>query len=143
MAEKENLMFSDKQIIPADDLIFSIIGEKKKLWQTIMTHMQDNYKESAGVWNYYNDGKRWFFKMVWKKKTVFWIGILEDTFRVTFWFPDRAEPVIENSELPQVIKDEFKNAKKYGSTRGLSIKMEETGDVENVIKLIGIKSKMK
>lgn len=143
MAEKENLLFSDKKIIPNDDLIFSIIGDKKDLWISIMKYMQDNYEDSIGEWNYYNDGKRWLFKMLRKKKTVFWIGILEDTFRITFWFPDRAEPVIDESDLPGNIKDEFRNAKKYGSTRGLSIKMGDTTDVENVITLIGIRIKIK
>jgi len=143
MAEKENLMFSDKQINPTDDLIFSIIGDKSDLWKRIMMHMQDNFKDSSGEWNYYNDGKRWLFKMIWKKKTVFWIGILNDTFRVTFWFPDRAEVFIDASNLPEAIKDEFKNAKKYGLTRAVSIIMLGTTDVENVIKLIGIKVKLK
>jgi len=143
MSEKEKLLFSDKQIIPNDDLIFSIIGERKSLLKSIMSYMQDNYKESVGEWNYYNDGKRWLFKMLWKKKTLFWIGILEDTFRVTFWFPDRAEQLINNSDLPQILKDEFRNAKKYGSTRGLSIKMADSWDVENAIKLIEIKSRIK
>ena len=143
MAEIENLKFSDKSVVPSDELIFSIIGSRKDIWIALMKHMQDNYKDSAGEWNYYNDGKRWLFKMLWKKKTVFWIVIMEDTFMVTFYFPDRAEPVIEESDLPQKIKEEFKNAKKYGATRGLSIMMKDSGDVENVVKLIGIKCRLK
>jgi len=143
MAEKVNLMFSDKQIIPTDDHIFSIIGIKKELWLGIMKYMQDNYEGSMGEWKYYNDGKRWLFKMVRKKKTIFWISVLENTFRITFWFPDRAEPVLDESDLPERIKAEFKTSKKYGSTRALSIIMNDTGDVDNVLKLIEIKVKMK
>lgn len=143
MEKKENIMFSDKEIVPTDDLIFRIIGKNKDMWQSIMKYMQDHYEDSGGEWNYYNDGKRWLFKMVRKKKTIFWISVLENTFRVTFWFPDRAEPVIEESDLPGSIKDEFRNAKKYGATRGITIEMSDTGDVDNVKKLIGIKVKMK
>jgi hypothetical protein len=143
MAEKINLILDDKQIIPDDDQIFSIIGDKKELWQKIMNHSVSNYENASGEWRYYNDGKRWLFKMVHKKKTLFWIGILEDTFIVTFWFGDKAEPVIENSDLPASVKDDFRNAKKYGSVRGLSIKMNDNADADNVIKLIAIKSKLK
>ena len=46
-------------------------------------------------------------------------------------------------DLPKSIKDEFTNAKRYGSTRGLSIRMADPGDVENVIRLINIKVKLK
>ncbi|MCX6255283.1 MAG: DUF3788 family protein [Bacteroidia bacterium] len=143
MSEKENLMLSDKQIIPTDEYIFSIIGDKKSLWQSIMNYMRDNYKDSSGEWNYYNDGKRWLFKMVRKKKTIFWIGVLEDTFRVTFWFSDKAEPLINNSNLPEKIKKDFKTSKKYGATRAVSIVMNDRADVDNVLKLILIKSKIK
>jgi hypothetical protein len=142
MTEKENLLLADKQVIPDDNLIFSILGDKKNLWERIMTHTQSNYENSTGEWRYYNDGKRWLFKMVQKKKTLFWISILEDTFRVTFWFPDRAEQLIEISDLPSVLKAEFKNAKKYGATRGVSIIMNNTTDVDNVLKLMEIKSKL-
>ena len=143
MAEKINLILGDKQIIPDDDQIFSIIGDKKELWQKIMNHSVSNYENASGEWRYYNDGKRWLFKMVHKKKTLFWIGILEDTFMVTFWFGDKAEPVIEISDLPESIKDDFRKAKKYGAVRGLSIKMNDNTDADNVIKLIEIKSKLK
>ncbi|MFA5819181.1 MAG: DUF3788 family protein [Bacteroidales bacterium] len=143
MAEKDNLLLSDKDIIPDDEYIFSIIGDKKSLWQGIMNHMHHNYENTSGKWNYYNDGKRWLFKLVQKKKTIFWIGVLEDTFRVTFWFGDKAEPLIESSDLPQTIKNDFKTAKKYGSIRSVSIKMNDQSDVDNVLKLIAIKHKIK
>jgi len=143
MEDKEKIMLSDKQVIPTDEYIFTIIGDKKKLWQSIMSYATENYKDSSGTWNYYNDGKRWLFKFIQKKKTIFWISILEDTFRVTFWFPDKAEPVIENSDLPPGLKNEFKSAKKYGSTRSVTIKMNKSEDVDNVLKLIAIKNMIK
>ena len=49
--------------------------------------------------------------MIRKKKTLFWIGILQDTFRITFYFGDKAEPLIENSDLPATMKEDFKNGK--------------------------------
>ena len=143
MEEQENLLLTNKDIIPDDEYIFSIIGDRKSLWQSIMNHMHQNFLNSTGQWNYYNDGKRWLFKMVQKKKTIFWIGILEDTFRISFWFSDKAEPLINDSDLPEKIKENFKTAKKYGSIRAVSIKMIEQADVVNVLKLIAIKDKIK
>jgi hypothetical protein len=143
MAEKENLVLSDKQIIPTDDYIFSIIGEKRILWQTIMDYLSDNYKDISGSWNFYNDGKQWLFKLIQKKKTIFWAGILKDTFRVTFYFGDKAETLIDASDLPQAIKDDFKNGKRYGKIRAASLKMSDLSDVESVKKLVAIKMKMK
>jgi hypothetical protein len=143
MGEKEIFKLSDKNIIPTDDYIFSILGEKKKHWQSIMSYISENYNDAAGAWNYYNDGKQWLFKMVRKKKTIFWGGIFEDTFRITFYFGDKAEPLIETSDLPANIKEGFRVAKRYGAIRAISIKVFEHSDVENVLKLILIKNKIK
>ena len=143
MPEKDVHILSDKEIIPTDDYIFSYLGNKKELWKNIITYTTENYKDTSGTWNYYNDGKQWLFKMVQKKKTIFWAGILQDTFRITFYFGDKAESVIETSDLPSAIKDGFKTAKKYGAIRAVSVKVFEQSDAENVFKLIAIKQKIK
>jgi hypothetical protein len=143
MADNDEILLTDKLIYPTDDLIYSIIGDKKVLWQSIMNHMAVNYKDSSGVWNFYNDGKRWLFKMTNKKKTIFWAAILTGTFRITFYFGNKAEPIIDDSDLPQTIKDGFRTAKKYGLIRPVSFKIMNKTDIENVLKLIAIKHKLK
>ena len=143
MAEKEKLMFPDRNVFPTDDLIFSVIGEKKKFWDNIMQYASDNYKDISGLWNYYNDGEQWLFKLTQKKKTIFWGAILEDTFRITFYFGDKAEPVIVSSDLPAVIKDNFRTGQRYGKIRAISLKINTASDIEIVRTLIGIKVKIK
>ena len=143
MAEKEILILSDKEVIPTEDYILSILGDKKEFWKSIIKIATEEYKDTSGTWKYYNDGKQWLFKMVQKKKTLFWGGIHKDTFRITFYFGDKAEPTILASDLPQSIKDGFKTTKRYGAIRAISIKVFEHSDVENVMKLIGIKHQMK
>jgi hypothetical protein len=143
MSEQDSILLANKNIYPTDDYIFSIIGEKMVFWQNIMSHMNSVYKDSAGKWNFYNDGKRWLFKMVYKKKTIFWATILAGTFRITFYFGNKAEIVIENSDLPGNIKEEFKIAKRYGLIRPVTLIVNGNADVDNILKLIAIKSKLK
>jgi hypothetical protein len=143
MSESDSILLTDRNIYPTDDYIFSIIGEKKVHWQSIMDHMRSEYKDSDGKWNFYNDGKRWLFKMVYKKKTVFWAAVLEGTFRITFYFGKKAESAIEESDLPLKIKEEFKTAKSYGLIRPVTFIVKDNTDVDNILKLIAIKSKLK
>src|ERR1700693_4845885 len=117
MSATDSILLTDRNVYPTDDYIFSIIGEKKVFWQSIMSHMGSVYEGSAGQWNFYNDGKRWLFKMTFKKKTIFWAAILVGTFRITFYFGNKAEIIIENSDLPVKIKEEFKTATRYGLIR--------------------------
>jgi hypothetical protein len=143
MAEIEKSPLSDKSVIPTDDYIFSLIGNNKLHWKGIMLHVSENYKDTSGSWNYYNDGKQWLFKMVRKKKTIFWSGIIDKTFRITFYLGNKAEAVIENSDLPQTVKDEFKTAKRYGLIRPVTFVINSEEDVDNVLKMIAIKTKLK
>jgi hypothetical protein len=143
MAEKEELILSDRQVVPDDEYIFSILGDKRIFWQDIISFAANNYKDISGDWNYYNDGKQWLYKLTQKKKTIFWGAMLKDTFRITFYFGDKVEPLLENSELPLKIKEDFKVSKRYGSIRSISQKIFSASDVENVKKLIAIKIKLK
>jgi hypothetical protein len=143
MAENEKTVLSDKSIVPTDDFIFSIIGERKVHWLRIMNYLSENYPDGSGMWNYYNDGKQWLFKYVRKKKTIFWSSLLKDTFRVTFYLGNKAESVIENSDLPVSIKEEFKTAKRYGLIRPVTLIIWNEADVDNVLKMVVLKVKLK
>lgn len=143
MTAKEIFVMSDPLLRPDEKLIFSIIGEKKILWQEIMNYLKSNYPDASGQWNYYKDGKAWLFKVVQKKKTIFWSAILEDTFRITFYFGDKAEPVIIESELPDKVKQDFLTGKRYGKIRAISLKINDMKDVEIVKTIVPIKVKIK
>ena len=143
MAEPEKLVLGDKSVYPSEDILFSIIGDKKIVWQKIMGYVNDNYKNVTEEWRYYNDGKQWLFKVQLKKKTLFWIGVLRDSFRITFYFGNKAEPVITGSTLPDKIKDDFVSGTRYGNIRAISTNISGTGDLENIYKLIDLKAKMK
>jgi hypothetical protein len=136
-------VLTDRLVKPDDELVFSIIGEKSILWRMIFSYLHLNYPDIAGEWKFYNDGKCWLFRAIKKKKTIFWISVLNNTFRVTFWLGDKAIPLIEQSDLTEKIKNDFNNAKRYKIGRGIWIIMTENSDVDNVIKLMGIKLKLK
>lgn len=135
------LVLTDKSAIPTNDLIFSIIGDKSALWQKLMTDIHTKYPDTEEIWKYYSDGKSWLFRMIRKKKTLFWIGVLRDTFRITFYFGDKAESAIETSDIPQNMKEEFKTTRRYGKIRGITIRVESKTDIENTLKLVAIKVK--
>ena len=74
-----------------------------------------------------------------KNKTIFWIKVLENTFIVAFWFGDKLESAILESNLPDNLKTGFINAQKYGKIRSIYIDIQDSNDIENVKKLINLK----
>jgi len=138
----ETIGLTDRFTTPDDEFIFSVIGDKRIFWQKIISYLRDNHSDISEVWRFYDDGKCWLFRTLKKKKTIFWIGIIDGTFRVSFYLADKATPLIVQSELPEKIKNEFLNTA-GNKFRSITITMSNAEDAENVIKLIEIKLKLK
>jgi len=138
----EPIILTDPKIQPNDELIFSIIGENAIYWKLIISYLHDNHSDITEVWRFYNDGKCWLFRTLRKTKTIYWAGILKDTFRITFYLSDKAESLIEESTLSENVKEEFWKTK--GSKfRAITVVMHATEDLENVLKLLEIKLNIK
>ena len=105
-------------------------------WKQTLSYLYDTNKNISEEWKYYNDGKAWLFRALKKKKTLFWIRILKDTFRIAFWFSDKFEPIILESDLPENIKDEYKNAKRFNKSRCIYIDILDSNDFNNINKLM-------
>jgi hypothetical protein len=139
----EPIVLTDPSVQPTEELIFSIIGENSVYWEQLIEYIYENHFDITEEWRFYNDGKSWLYRALRKKKTLYWVGIIKDTFRISFWFGDKAEPVIETSTLPEKIKDAFRNAKRYAHSRAVSIEVRSPEDLANTFKLIELKAKLK
>lgn len=139
----EPMLFTDPNIHPTDELVFSIIGENSVYWEKLIEYLYENHFDITEEWRYYSDGKSWLYRALRKKTTIYWIRVTEDTFRVSFWFGDKAEPTLMASTLPENIKDEFRNAKRYSRSRCITIEMRSPEDLQNAMALIELKVKLK
>lgn len=139
----EPIVLTDPTVQPTEELIFSIIGENSVYWEQLIDYLYDNHFDITEEWRFYNDGKSWLYRALRKKKTIYWIGIIKDTFRISFWIGEKAAPIIEAGSLPETIKEEYRNAKKFKIGRCISIEMRSPEDLENAIALIELKVKLK
>jgi hypothetical protein len=139
---EENVL-TDKNIFPTEEVIFSHIGNSKIYWESIFEYIHTNHSDFSEEWRYYNDGKSWLLKVTRKKKTIFWLSIYKDLFRITFYFGDKAEPVIMDSSISDRLKEEFKNGKRYGKIRGITLIIDSKKVIEYIKALITIKLSIK
>lgn len=139
----EKPVLNDKDQYPTEDVIFSHIGKSKTLWILFFEFIQAEYPEFDPVWNYYNDGKSWLMKITRKSKTILWLSIVRNYFRITLYFTDRAEEAILESKISDELKEQFKNGKHFGKIRGLTINFKRKIDLKYAKELIEIKLKIK
>lgn len=136
----ESEILCDKAVKPNDEIIFSVIGDTELLWKQTFSYLFDHNKDISVIWKYSNCGRYWVCQALKKKNSLFRIRILKkNSFHIAFPIGEKLEPNILQSKLPDSIKNDFMNAKKYSTTRYISIDVEDSNDLENVKRLIDLK----
>ena len=136
-------VLTDKSQFPTEDVIFSHIGKCRKYWESVFHYIHTNHPDFTEQWRYYNDGKSWLMKVVRKSKTIFWLSVWNGFFRITFYFGDKAEKAIFDSPVSEKLKQEFKNGKRLGSIRGITVAVNSPADLEDIKSLIAVKLTLK
>jgi hypothetical protein len=142
MSDQDQFIFRDQNAPPTEELILEYLGASGRLWQSVMRYISESCDETEGTWNWYNDGKQWLFKVVRKKKTIFWASVLEGGFRITFYFGGKAEPAIRESAIRDDLKEQYLNGPRYGKIRAITIRPGKASDIPEIEKLITLKMKI-
>ena len=137
----EKPILNDPDQYPTEEVIYSSIGQRKALWISFFDTLHEHHPDFSEEWRYYNDGKNWLMKVTLKSKTIFWISVRKNAFRITFYFSDKAEELINQSDIPDDLKEEFKNGKRYGKIRGLTFVFRKKKDIEYANSLIAVRLK--
>ncbi|HOT96955.1 MAG TPA: DUF3788 family protein [bacterium] len=138
----EPRLLSDPEQYPSEKIIFSHIGKSKPLWVSLFDHLQTEHPDITPEWRYYNDGKSWLMKATTKKKTIFWLSIVEGSFRTTFYFNARLEPEVMASGIADEFKAQYQQGLKSGKLTGLTLLFRDEQDVHNAKALIALKKRL-
>lgn len=136
-------ILSDKNQFPTDEIIYSHLGKTKTLWEMLFEYIHKNHPDISAEWRYYYDGKSWLMKVTRKSKTIFWLSLIKDSFRITFYFTDKAKKAIHDSSLTAKLKEQFDTDKRYNKIRGITVTYKNKKDVEDAKILISLKLSIK
>ena len=137
----EKPILKDPDQYPTEEVIYSCIGKKKALWISFFAMLGEHHPDFSQERRYYKDGKNWLMKVTRKSKTIFWLSVWKNDFKIGFYFSDKAEELINQSAIPDDLKEEFKNGRRYGKIRGLTIVFTKKKDIEYADSLIAIRLK--
>ena len=134
-----NRNFSNKLIIPDEEMLASEIGETKKYFDQICRFIEEETGNLTPEWKHYGQKAGWALKLISKKRNLMFVGPEEGFFRIAFVFGDRAVEAIMKSSLPEAIKDELMNARKYAEGRGIRFEIRNESEMVSILQLIRIK----
>ncbi|MHC4431378.1 MAG: DUF3788 family protein [Planctomycetota bacterium] len=134
-------ILNDPDQYPTEEVIYSCIGKRKTLWISFFDMLGEHHPDFSQEWRYYKDGKNWLMKVTRKSKTIFWLSVWKNDFKIGFYFSDKAEELIDQSDISDDLKQQFKTGKRYGKIRGLTIVFRKKKDIEYAKSLIAIRLK--
>ena len=139
----ETILLKDRQVFPDDNILRNTLGDSFPAYEEMMKTITGQEYGLIPQWNYYNDGKAWLCKAVFKKKTVFWLSVWDRYFKTAFYFTTRNCSGIEELDIDPDIKQTFKAAKPTGKLIPLVLKMGSNKHLPDLIKIIEYKKSLK
>ncbi len=134
----ETPVLTDPKIYPSDEVISSHLSKSYPSFQSLFEFNHSSYPEFEEKWKYYNDGKSWLMNVSKKKKTLFWLRVCNEFFRVSFYFPSKVESEILESDLSAALKEQYSESsgKKF---RAITLIIKAKKDIKEYQKLLEIK----
>lgn len=105
----------------------------------LQEYIQNKQGELTVEWKHYGKKTGWLAKHLVKKRNLFFLVPMENSFRVSMTFGEKAISHIENSDLPDAVLTAVKTAKKYAEGRTIQIPVMNDVDIQTVKSLIEIK----
>jgi hypothetical protein len=121
------VMKSTKQLLrnpdidPSSEVIAKALGESNKAYIKFINELANH--DIQLEWRYYNDGKAWLAKGLYKwtgvrggqnKTTVFWLSIWDGFFKVTIYFPEKSRADVLSLPLDNEVKLMISDSRQMG-----------------------------
>ena len=132
-------IYDDKLVEPNERMLLFDLENSIVLLNKIREFIEIEYGNLKPEWKYYNKKSGWILKLFNRKRNVLFVVPCNKYFRTAFTFGDKATDKIFNSELPEMIKKDLFETKKYAEGRTIQIEVRNETDLNNILKLIQIK----
>ena len=111
MAINKEQLLRNPNMQPTDDVIAKALGESNDAYIKFINEIASH--DIHLDWRYYNDGKAWLAKGLFKwtgvrggqkETTVFWLSIWDGFFKVTIYVPEKARADVLSLPLDNEVK---------------------------------------
>ena len=135
----EQQLLRDSSIDPTSDVIANALGEANGTYVKFIEGLENH--DVQVDWRYYNDGKAWLGKGLYKWTTVrgtqkemttFWLSIWQGFFKITVYIPEKARTDALNLPLYDTTKEAIENAKQMGKLKFFPLAFDLRSDSDEL-----------
>ncbi len=126
---------------PDDILLRKMLGKTMGLWEDLRSRLAEAFPSVREEWKFYGRKYGWSMKMLLGKRNLFFFAPQNGWFQIGFVFGEKGVGAVEKSGIPDRMKKELRESKKYMEGRGLRVDVRSPEDVEAVVTLADIKNR--
>jgi len=136
-------LLNDPDVHVSSEVLQNALGTSYPTYEKTVAVITGDPYGLVPEWRYYNDGKAWLCKVVFRKKTIFWISVWDGFFKAGFYFVEKHCPGIHDLEIDENIKHELKKAKPFGTLYPVGLVLSREEQIPDLLKIIEYKKKLK
>ena len=137
----EKQIVTDPLVFPDEKILETALGKNYAVYQAFVVKTGE-----LGItpeWHYYNDGKSWLCKVLFKKKNLAWLSVWNTGFKLTFYFMDRVLEGFYSLDINEKIKKAAMEMKPVGRSHPVTILMANKTLIKDAIKILEYKKSIK
>ena len=139
----ETRLLREKEVYPDKTVLEKALGDSYLAFNELFETISNEKYALVTNWRYYKDGQSWLCKVSNKKKTMCWISVWDKFFKTGFYFTEKTRLGIHELNIGKKIKDDFSQSKHIGKLIPLVINVSEKEQIDDVLKIIEYKKKLK
>lgn len=139
----ETPILSNPEIYPSAEVLENALGDSYIAFNELTEIISAEKYNLLLEWRYYKDGHSWLAKVTFKKKTVYWLSVWDNYFKVGFYFTEKTRSGIFDLEIDETIKEAFIQSKNSGKLIPLVVNVSRKEQIKDVIRIIEYKKRLK
>jgi hypothetical protein len=129
-------LLKDPDVFPSAEVLEEVLGRKYAAFREFMNAAESEEFGLKPEWRYYNDGKAWLCKISRKKKTVAWLSVYSDCFKVVFYFTEKSGIGIPGLDISDSLIEGYLNHEPIGKLKPLVVEVRQKSQVSDVSTLL-------
>jgi len=132
-------LLKDPDVLPSAEVLKKVLDKKYQVFKEFITTAESEEFKLIPNWRYYKDGKAWFCKITLKKKTIVWLSVWSDCFKVAFYFTEKSGGGIPGLKIDDSIKEFYLNHKPIGKLKPIVVEVRMKSQLVDINTLIKYK----
>jgi hypothetical protein len=132
--------FRDKIVPPTDEMLASVLGNNKELWDEFTKNIESTYPNQTAEWKFYGTAWGWFYVYSRKKKKLIYLTPAESCFAVTLSFNEEGHDLSKAMSFSDDVMRISEVGKTNPNGRTFDIPINQRTDLRIAKKLLEAKT---